>query len=260
LSGRHSAPSKYRPNAQLLASYAPRYRWDQAKLDLALREFGPLPNAGQTQLLDLLIEAWGRCQWLARNVRHTPPSKLRDQLATAVTTSGRLLRAFGVDVQSKPPRSVSHGGAEIVRRWRLHNRSSGLDIPICRAGLDLDRDLTQVNVDLRRADAFLTETIKGVLWLHNQASLAMADVKSSVLPRGVSARKPIKQKGRVARDATRIYCDLRQKYPKSGHTPGYGGPLCRFVRAVGTLFGCQIDDQAIKEAWRKVGVSSKKNF
>jgi hypothetical protein len=173
-----------------------------------------------------------------------------------MTTSRRLLKAFEVDVQSKPPFAVSDGGGEIVRMWRLSNRSSNLDIPISRIGLDVAGDLTRYNADLHRAHAFLSETIKGVLWLHDQANLAMAVIKSSVLPRGVGARKPIKQKGRVAIDAAWIYHDLRQKYPKSGRKPGYGGPLCRFVRGVATLFGSQMDDQAIKEAWRKLGVSS----
>jgi hypothetical protein len=51
-------------------------------------------------------------------------------------------------------------------------------------------------------------------------------------------------------DAIVVYSHIRGQHPASGARPGFGGPLVRFVSAVGKLFAVSVKETEIHEVWR----------
>jgi hypothetical protein len=222
----------YLPDELLIQSYAQSYGWHQERLKLVLVEFGPLPKAGQEQLIGCLVLAFGRYQFKAKTVERITPSQKQNQLNDIEKNAKSLLKKLATPA---------------VRMW----------LGTARVSI-ADRATSDVNIELGLSNRLITDAIRGLDEIHTSAKLAgqLASKEISV-GRGGKRRRP-DAKGLLTRDAIIIYSHMRTLWPDSGNPPGFGGPMVRFAQGVGHLFSESVSVSNIRDAWR--ARKSKKNI
>jgi hypothetical protein len=120
-----------------------------------------------------------------------------------------------------------------------------------------DKGQAAVNAELQEATRLVTDSVFGLLDLHERAKRAVQMATKRTAPVKGGPRHQPAAKGRLIRDAIAIYKHMRMQHPDSGNKPGRGGPMFRFVYAVAALYGTHVCDAAIRDAWRK---SRQKEF
>jgi hypothetical protein len=193
-----------------------------------LTKFGPLPvaepEAGQELLIRCLILAHGHYQFAAAIIKRITPSEERDQINSVYAKAASLLKSLN----------------ESTVKSRL--ASAGL--------IAAGKSETELNTEFRKGEKCLIEAVHALTDLQARAKAALQEANKRTKPgHGGSRRRP-KAKGQLIQDAIATYAHVRGRYPKSGNPPGYGGPLLRFVHAVGKLCGLDLMDLDIREGWR----------
>ena len=137
---------------------------------------------------------------------------------------------------------------------------AGVKMWLATAGVvTVGRDEMAVNAELRKANERIADAVRALMDLRERAkTAARAASKRTVPGRGGSRHRP-GAKGQLIKNAIAIYSHMRVQHPESGKRPGFGGPMLRFVRAVGKLCGDCMRDTDIREVWR-VGKSKKNKF
>jgi hypothetical protein len=235
----------------------------------AMVSFGPLPKRGQRDLIDCLTKLYLANQPV--QIMPIAPSKVRDRVKNIETAARKMLLLLGINKK----------GAEILRHreehWPASDRSSAVGFAtedilagVARlrlstagtAGTPITVDRLQAwsrvhpglpiqlpqNPGLSRLNNFIFD----LSWLQRQAETAAGEVgKRTLHGRGGARVRPTPQ-GKLMREAIAVYVAMRRQYPKSGHKPGYGGPLLRFVYAVADLCRTRVTDQTIRDVWRSI--------
>jgi hypothetical protein len=216
----------YRPNHALIKRYSDTYNWIQEKLEAVLSKFGPLPETGQEQLIRLLIRAFVDYQFVAKTIERVTPSQQRNQLKQVEHATQRLLRHLKSDFVRMSLASAGIQTAGRTGEWEAIN--SDLRMGVDRV-IDIVRALEDLFDRTRKAEQIETARIKS--------------------GHGGARRRP-SGRGQLIAAATEIYSDMRSQYPESGRQPGLGGPLVKFVQAVGHLCGVSFRDSEIKDVCR----------
>jgi hypothetical protein len=249
-----------------------RFPFERSAFVGAMVAFGPLPKCGQGKLIDCLIKLYTLNQSFKpiKSVRIIP-SRVRDRIKNIETTTGRLLSLLGINKK----------GADFLRRCELHgpasDRSDNINIAIedmlaREAWLHLatggaagtaithlqaySRAYPGLPIQLPPQDPGfvpkLPNLIFELLWLQQWAETVAGEVCKRISAGRGGARARPTPEGKLIRETIAVYVIMRREYPKSGHKPGYGGPLCRFVRAVADLCRMKVADPAIREVWRSI--------
>ena len=215
----------YLPNQALIHRSSTAYSWKEENLHAVLSEFGPLPEAGQEQLCRCLVLALGRYQLASNNtIEHVTAGQQRSQLKEVEKTTKRLLR------QIENP---------FLKMW------------LAAAGIRTSgRDENAINNELRIANDRVTEIVRVLNDLRDRAEKACQIATARMTSGRGGPRRGPTAKGQLIKHAIMIYSYMRVQYPESGKYPGFGGPLLRFVQAVGKLYGVHVRDSEIREAWR----------
>jgi hypothetical protein len=254
----------YVPTEQLVDRYATTYSFDPTRLAAVLFQFGPLPNSGQEQLIRCLVPARSRFQLttvreeggLLEVGGHATFTQERKQLEAIEATTKKLLLLLGVnpanvnvvpqalwDRSERPPlEQLRTLGQQDEEKW-------GVMIRLASAKIDL-AEKDRINAQLTDTGNRIASAIAGLLFLHRQANAAASAARNRVSPGRGGLRHRPSGKGQLVRNAIAIYVLMRQNFPRSGPEPGFGGPMERFVVAVGTLFGTQLSEADIRGAWR----------
>jgi hypothetical protein len=220
----------------LVQRYACSYSWEKEKLATVLTQFGPLPDSGQEQLIQCLYLAFGRYQLAAKTKKHATASGRHKQLDEIEKTARKLLRLIEHTPDENP---FTVGWLE-------------------QAGIDLrGKDAGTVNAELAEAHVEVANSIIAVRKLHKRAKTAAGAAAIQIDHKRGGTRHPPSAKGRLVRHAIEIYQHIRGQHPESGNEPGLGGPMQRFVHAVGALFGAEITDSAIEQVWRSRASNTK---
>jgi hypothetical protein len=233
--------------------------------------FGPLPTCGQGKLIDCLIKLYTLNQQFKpiKSVRITP-SMVCDRIKNIETIALRLLSLLGINKK----------GADFLRLCELHgpasDRFGNINIAIedmlaREAWLHLAtgaqraqrsrickpiRAYPGLPIQLPPQDPGfvpkLPNLIFELLWLQQLAETVAGEVGKRISDGRGGARARPTPEGKLIRETIAVYVIMRREYPRSGPKPGYGGPLCRFVRAVADLFRMKVADPAIREVWRSI--------
>lgn len=270
------------PDARLVAASALQFRWKPTNLEAVLSQFGKLPVAGQRELIGHLIAAHGQFQLREKSIQTITDIQTRKQLRAVETSARRLLSLLGVNVNDIPPREFlkllgdcsparfvsllqgQAGGAQslLADKRRSVAVAARLRLAIPEVGgrdRDKESDLAQIRAEMKQNADHCDNAIVSLCWIYERAKAvadlgepkASADHEGTFEPtRRGGARNPPTQKGQVIRDALAMYSDMRERYPDSGNRPGLGPPMRNFVRSVASLFGAEITDTDIDEAWR----------
>jgi hypothetical protein len=248
----HSAP-----NSRLLERYGSIYGLEPKRLATVLSEFGPLPEAGQEQLIRCLVLAFGRYQFSAKTTERVTPGKQRDLLRDVETTSRRLLLQLGINVKNAAPRAMWERLSDRPPSYQVRSvgkqttHGAAVSLWLSLVGISTaNEDSATVNAELREGSDDVANSIIGLLHLHDRAKDAAQAATKRTTPKRGGARHGPSAEGKLIRDAIAIYAHIRAEYPDSGNKPGLGEPMRRFVRAVAALLGASITDPAINEGWR----------
>jgi len=260
------------PDEALVERYGSAHpHLNKQKLTDTLTQFGPLPITGQEQLIRCLVQAFAEHRLREHqsggkeNARNSKTfSQQRDQLNAVKAAATELLRLLGIDVKRIAPSVLWElpSNASAPNRLRALGKQSTTGITVFHwlsvsPGVSINRDRDSINAELRKGHEEVTDSILAVLRLHGQATAAARMASSRISPgHGGDRRKPT-AKGHLIRNAITIYGHMRGQYPDSGNKPAFGEPMRKFVRAVGTLFGVQITDDAIKEVWQRLNSKPK---
>jgi hypothetical protein len=220
------------PNEILIQRYASSYAWDKEKLAAVLSQFGPLPDAGQEQLIRCLYLTFGRYQLAAKTIRRVTPGERQKQLERIEAAARKLL--LFLDDGPFPAAWLEQAGVN------THSRNASI-----------------VNAELAEAHAEIADSIIALRKLHKRAKEAAEAAAAQVDHKRGGTRHHPGAEGQLIRDAIAIYRHMRGQHPVSGNEPGIGEPMLKFVRTVGALFGVEITNDAIEEAWRTRDSNSK---
>jgi hypothetical protein len=233
--------TEYVLDERLIRRYGSTYNLDSKKLSDTLTRFGPLPRSAQERLIRCLILADGRFR--LRQGERITLSRQRGDLNAVTKTAATLLRLLGIDVKRIAPRTCD---GRMISFW------------LSQAGITTaNQESDAVNIQLIKAHEDVANSINGLLKLYDRARLATHEASERMTPRRGGARHQPAAKGQLIRDAIAIYSDMRRRFPNSGNKPGLGEPMRKFVRSVTALFGLQVTDDAINEAWRRRESKSK---
>ena len=212
----------YVPNHALIHGYATTYNLNKQNLLAALAEFGALSEKGQEQLIKCLVQARSDFQLTA--MERITPSQQRNTLKAIEKNTSFLLR-------------------------QLNKRSVGMWLTV--AGISKEgKDQATVNAELRIASDRVSDAIRALEDLHSRARTTIATVSKHIAPGHGGSRHRPTAKGQLIMDAIAIYSHIRGQHPASGARPGFGGPLVRFVSAVGKLFAVSVRETEIRGVWR----------
>jgi hypothetical protein len=258
-----TASDAYTPDETLIEQCGSAHRGlDKQKLTDTLKQFGPLPKAGQELLIRCLVQAFAEHQLrerLARSESKTfTASRQRDQLNAIKAAAAKLLRLLGIDVKRIAPSAAWDLPSVVTATHRLRALGKQSKDGITAShwlslspGVSTNRDPDGINAELRKGHKEVTDSILAVLRLHGRATAAVRIASLRIRPeRGGDRRRPTR-KGQLIRDAIAIHKHMRGKYPDSENKHALGGSRQEFVRAVGTLFGVQITNGDIKDGARK---------
>lgn len=267
-------PATYKPDQGLVAQYAAKFQRDEEKLAAALITFGPLPLAGQDELLNALTVAFVDFKGRGANVQPVTEAKVLKQLLAVHKASERLLGLLGVSARKPLPTQWR----EFCRDAPAADFVSVLDqfVPgdkfaigkMTRMRLSTPEAATR-GIERRREKDRYTEgelasiraqstenldrcnqAIAGLWWIHDRADAAvrLAGATQTKSKHGGDRRGPT-QLGWLIRDAICVYASMRNKHPESGNKPACGGPMFRFVSAVAELFESDLTDAQIEDTW-----------
>jgi len=266
---RQSATKQYEPDVGLVRSFALKFRFDAKRVADALSAFGPLPENGQKQLLECLLELWGGFQRFDKElfVSILPGAKQK-KLSQIANTAGQLLTLLGMpeigtsnyyvfdvdkkDATLKPLWDMPVDGSASALLWRFGKQSTSGNLiaaSLMCASLD-SADHEGVHRAVSEANERVAQVIFGLLWLHNRAKSALQSSSRGAKKHG-GVRRGQTQTGFMILNAIGIYAHMRENYPNSGNPPAFGGPMCSFVRATANLFGDKVSDDQIKEGLRR---------
>jgi hypothetical protein len=216
----------FSPNRPLIERYATTYQLKAENLAAVLSDFGPLPEAEQERLIRCLILAFGQYQFAAKTKERTTPSDQRNQLNAIERTAKTLLHQLG---------------------------ETGVNIWLGTAGVvTADRDEAPVNAELIRAQKSVADAVSAIKDLRARAKTAAHAASKRIAPGRGGSRHRHGAKGQLIKDAIAIYSHMRAQHPD-------GGPMPRFVRAVGKLCGDCVQDSEIREVWRVRKSKQKKS-
>jgi hypothetical protein len=252
------------PNQALIQRYSTAYGWNAQNLQEVLNGFGPLPEAGQEKLIRGLVRATATYQRAAKTTEHVTRSQVRNQLTKVANTAKRLIG------QLKDPFTacwLASANISDVRYWLAsgtipatvwdENVGRYVDTELSMA---LEREgqrqsaltlLTPVmNRELKLGNDCVTSTVSALKEIRDRAEkavqLASTHMRSG---RGGTRHRPSAE-SQLIKDAITIYSQMGVEYQKSGGSPGFGGPLVRFVQTVGKLCGVSVRESKIKDVWR----------
>jgi hypothetical protein len=232
-----------------------KYRFNLEKLRNVIAEFGSLPEDGQHALFNHLLIA--RLSFENQKIIKTSPSKIRTRLEAIERFSEGLLRSLGYNPNDPkaPPWEPRDDLSEREQLWIYLNmqlvarEATGC---IMRSSLrTLGRSRDAIGADIRAFDDRLADLVLGLWWLTGQVPAAIKYMTPDKPIGHGGSRRTVSLKGQLTRDVIEIYTQLKLRYG-TGKRPGYGGPLRRFVQAVGDLFDATIEDKAIASAWRSL--------
>lgn len=246
----------YIPDNRLIQRYAFICCWEPAKLNTVLFQFGQLSEEGQEQLIRYVVLAHGRYQMLAKTKRRTAPSEQRKQLKAIEITAKKLLYQLGINTEEVAPSPL----------WELSDRpplerlrtlgkqsptGSGVTNRLALASVSMAaRDVASVNAELGKANNRVAKAVIALLCIHERAKTAVHAATGMIAPgRGGSRRRP-EARGQLIKDAITIYAQMRMRHPDSGHEPGFGGPMLRFINAIAALHGVRLGEAEIRDVWR----------
>jgi len=217
----------YVRNDALIHRYATTYNWDKQNLLAAVTEFGALSEEGQEQLIRCLVQAFSRFQFEAKTIERITPSQKRNALKAIEKNTSFLLRQLN---------------KRIVSMW------------LAVAGISTGgKDGATVNAEP------VSDAIRALEDLHSRARTAIATVSKHIAPGHGGSRHRPTAKGQLIMDAIAVYSHIRGQHPASGARPGFGGPLVRFVSAVGKLFAVSVKETEIREVWHVWKSKQKKS-
>jgi hypothetical protein len=227
-----TATDAYTPDEILVQQYASAHpRLDKQKLTAALTEFGPLPKAGQEQLIRCLVRAFAEHQLRKKmNERDSTTytmSRQRDDLNEIKKSTAKLLRQLGIDVRHIAPPELWYLSNEVSasQKVRMLGKQTKHGVMLFHwisqsPTVTSNRDPKIVNAELRQAGEDVADSILAILRLHGRATAATRAASSRTRPaRGGARRKPT-VKGQLIRDAIAIYGHVRGKFPDSGNKRG----------------------------------------
>src|SRR5271155_4586354 len=188
---------------------------DPARLGAVIQEFGSLPNEGQVELVNRLIEARNQYLWHRMLVLNATPRQwvLRRRLKEIGSAADRLLRLLHLDGEDPQP-------------WNAHPAAT-LALPqLCRTG---SQHRPNQIWDPPRGLSLLSAML---------SDLAEAGAQAEAIFQGRFPKKHGGSRREGHNPATglidqliEIYGAMRAQYPESGPPPVFGKPLVRFVRA-----------------------------
>jgi hypothetical protein len=261
--------------AELIQRYANKYRWDPKKLRDVFNAIGPLPEEDQKKLTERLAKAFGAFQSLRKNVRRVPPTDTAKRIEAVKSNSRKLLAALDIGVkrvdwslfdnplfasgsasqrldrvyECQHSREASGlGQSRGERRRRGDGRAALLALTVVRAELaDLDDQvsLEAIKSKAQRDSEKVAEAALGLIWLFRQAGDAQVWVEVCRKRGRGGVDNPLTAEGLLIAGAFDIWAAFHRKT-----TIGYGGPLVGFVSSVANLFGAEIANNQIKNAWR----------
>jgi hypothetical protein len=190
----------YSPDQQLIERCATKYAWKKEVVVTVLSEFGPLPEAGQEQLITWLVHGYGRYQYRAMVVTFTP-SKQRDHLnaieKTATTLLGRLADSS-------------------VKFWLA---TDGL--------VTAGSDAVAISAEFREAKSRVADFVHALTDLRDRAKTGAGEASKRIaFGHGGSRRRP-GANSKLIGDAIAVYLKMRIQYPDSGKKPAFGGPMMK---------------------------------
>jgi hypothetical protein len=256
------------PDEKLVARYASKCRWNAEKLREVFQHFGPLSGEAQETLARGLERAFASYQSLGENVRRIPASATAKRIGAIESESEKLALRLGIKVKRIDWRVLDDLGSGTSASQRLGFLYDGLHcldplgvdgrealIWLALARVELPRAfdvsspdnpaLKQASLELRRNSEEVAEAVLGLIWLYRQAEAARNLLESRRTTGQGGAENPLTANGLLIAHAFEVWAAF------SGETTiGYGGPLVRFVVSVATLFGAQIADNQVKNAWR----------
>ena len=208
------------PNQRLIQTYTIKYGWAKEALVAVLSAFGPLPKVGQDKLIRYLV----------------PLSNYRS-----------LTRSLTTNIQRKRLEAIEKTTKKLLQQLR----EPAVKFLLATAGLfTAARDEVVITAEFKKANDNLGEVVRALKDIHDRAQAAARAVDKRITPKcGGSRRRPT-AKGQLIRDAMGIYSHMREQYPDSGKQIGFGGPMVRFVQAIGALFGVGLQEFEIHEVWR----------
>jgi hypothetical protein len=233
--------------------YATTYRLDPTKLTAVLSQFGSLPNYGQEQLMGCLILTHGRYKWNTNSQRVTFTEE-RKQLEAIEAITEKLLLQLGVNPRNAAPQSLwdqsERPPLEQLRTLGQQDKEKlGITMRLVTAKIDIAEEQL-ISAQIADTENRIASAVASLLFLHRQASAAALAARNRVSRgRGGSRNRPA-SKGQLIRDAIAIYAHLRRSFPNSGPKPGFGGPMVRFVVAVGSLCDAMLASAEIHDVWR----------
>ena len=187
---------------------------EPSRFAAALAAFGPLPEAGQLELVNRLVEA--RAVY-AFNRRHEldcndRPSRRRDRLAEIGAAASRLLRLLHPD------------GVE-PRPWYLHH---ALDFPAVYRVARERRPTKIASWEPGERLGMLVEILDDLVALSDQALRVSEDSFSNA--RGGARRQGPKATAELVQALMETYAALRMRWPESGPRLAFDKALRRFLR------------------------------
>jgi hypothetical protein len=264
-SGRNARLPNYEPDEELIRRYSLKYRWDPARLRGVLVQFGRLPTDGQEKLIDCLLEVLGRYERLGRKFIRITPKLQSKNLRAIKTKTKQLLRLLGFNVKNTMLWMFELDRPPTEAVWSVGNQSpEGLAITglLLSAGTKTqDRCPVTIDAELNKANERFAHAAIALMWLHEQAKAAAELAESRVVAGHGGRRNETKQASRLVLDALTVYAHMREHYPDSGKKPGFGEPICKFVRAISEMFESDpqlvVTNAKIKECWRKWNSNQK---
>jgi hypothetical protein len=240
--------------AKSLSLHKPTYGLPRDKLCFALSEFGPLPAVGRENLIGCLVEAFNRHQFRARTVERISIGRQRDLLKRVEKSTKALLLKLGVKTAEIAPRTLWDAALGRPSDYQLRalgkQNLDGQAIMLWLSQIGIDKKTDDVNAKLGENVETLARSIIGLLELHRRARLAAEEAARRTTSKRGGARHGPQLEGLLIRHTIAIYADLRSQYPGSGPEPGFGGPLLRFVRAVGSMCNVELRDSAVRDGLR----------
>jgi hypothetical protein len=190
-------------------------------------------NFTAQQLIKCLVQAFSRFQTAAKTTERIRPSQERNTLKAIEKNTNSLLQRL------KNP---------IVSMW------------LTTAGISREgKDAATVNAESKIASDRVSDAIRALEDPHSRARIAIATISEHIAPGHGGSRHHPTAKSQLIMDAIAIYSRIRGQHPASGARPGFGGPLVRFVSAVGKLFGVSVRETEIREVWRVWKSNQKKS-
>jgi hypothetical protein len=189
---------------------------DPARFRDVLQSFGPIPDEGQLQLANRLIEAreqylYYRMSWSFDTTR---PSHLRDRLRAIGSASEQLRRL------------LHHDGADPAP-WNTHHVITGALPELCR--IAIERRPNQI-WDPPQGVSLLSEMLADLLEAGARAE-AIYPTQYSKRHGGDRKQGSSDPVANLVERLIDIYAELRELYLGSGPRPAVGKPLIQFVRA-----------------------------